>query len=101
MIKGLTAGTMPVLIVEPVSGAVHSENLLNHKYIYLMKKNMGITDKVIRILISIVIGILYFTHHISGVAGTLLLILAGIFILTSFMGTCPLYLPFGISTKKE
>lgn len=66
-----------------------------------MKQNMGVIDKVVRILIAIVIGILYFTHQISGVAGILLLILAGIFILTSFIGSCPLYLPFGISTKKN
>lgn len=66
-----------------------------------MKQNMGVIDRVVRILIAIVIGILYFTDRISGTGGILLLILAGVFVLTSFMGSCPLYLPFGISTKKN
>jgi hypothetical protein len=30
-----------------------------------------------------------------------LLIVAGIFILTSFIGVCPLYLPLKISTRKK
>lgn len=66
-----------------------------------MKQNMGIIDKVTRILIALVIGVLYFTGLVSGIAGILLLILAGIFILTGFIGSCPLYLPFGISTKRN
>lgn len=66
-----------------------------------MKQNMGTIDKVVRILVAIVIGILYFTHQISGTTAIVLLILAGIFIVTSFMSFCPLYWPFGISTKKD
>jgi uncharacterized membrane protein len=66
-----------------------------------MKQNMGAIDKAVRILVAIVIGILYFTHLISGTVAIVLLILAGIFIVTSFMSFCPLYLPFGISTKKK
>lgn len=64
-----------------------------------MKANMGNTDKIIRILAAILIGVLYFTQLISGTTAIILLILAVIFILTSFMSFCPLYLPFGISTK--
>lgn len=66
-----------------------------------MKTNMGTADKVIRILIAIVIAVLYFTDQISGTAAIILLIVAGIFILTSFIGFCPLYWPFGISTRKK
>lgn len=66
-----------------------------------MKSNMGTIDKVVRILIAVAIGVLYFTNQISGMAATILLILAGIFILTSFIGFCPLYAPFRISTKKK
>ncbi len=66
-----------------------------------MKKNMGAIDKTIRILVAVIIAILYFTNNISGVAAIILLIFAGIFILTSFMSFCPLYLPFGISTLKK
>ncbi len=63
-----------------------------------MKKNMGSGDKVIRILVAIIIVGLYYANIISGTVAIVLLILAGIFILTSFISFCPLYLPFGIST---
>ena len=66
-----------------------------------MKKNMGPLDKLIRILIAVVIVILYFTHVISGTLEIVLLILAVIFALTSLISFCPLYLPFGLSTKKD
>ena len=68
-----------------------------------MKKNMGTIDKVIRILVAIAVAVLYFAGIISGTVAIVLLILAGIFILTSVISFCPLYLPFGINTgsKKE
>lgn len=59
---------------------------------------MGATDKIIRILIAVVIGILFFTNILSGTLGIILLVLAGIFVATSFISFCPLYAPFGIST---
>ena len=62
---------------------------------------MGTVDKVVRILVAIVIAGLYFANLISGTMAIILLILAGVFILTSFMSFCPLYLPFGISTRKK
>ena len=66
-----------------------------------MKQNMGLIDKVIRILIAVVVIALYFAHIISGTLAIILLIFAGIFILTSLMGFCPLYLPFGLNTGKK
>ncbi|MFN8285091.1 MAG: DUF2892 domain-containing protein [Chitinophagales bacterium] len=66
-----------------------------------MKQNVGTIDKAIRIAIAAVIAILYFTHVISGTLAIILLIFAAIFIATSFVGFCPLYLPFGISTKSK
>lgn len=63
-----------------------------------MKKNMGSADKIIRIIIAAIIVLLYFTGTISGTLGIVLLVLAGIFVLTSFISFCPLYAPFGIST---
>jgi len=63
-----------------------------------MKKNMGSADRIIRIIIAAIIGILYFTGTITGTLGLVLLILAGIFVLTSFISFCPLYAPFGFST---
>ncbi|MGZ3765898.1 MAG: YgaP family membrane protein [Mucilaginibacter sp.] len=64
-----------------------------------MKKNMGIIDRFIRLMIAAVIGILYFTHIISGTTAIVLFVLAVIFIITSFVSFCPLYLPFGINTR--
>ena len=66
-----------------------------------MKKNMGSTDKIIRIAIAILIAILYFTNTISGTLAVVLGSFAVIFILTSFISFCPLYAPFGISTRKK
>jgi hypothetical protein len=66
-----------------------------------MNPNMGTADRVIRILVAIVIVALYFTNQISGTIAIVLLVIAGAFILTSFLNFCPLYLPFGISTRKK
>lgn len=66
-----------------------------------MKKNMGAIDRGIRILIAVVIAVLYFTVQISGLAAIILGILAIVFLATSFMGFCPLYLPLKISTIKK
>ncbi len=69
---------------------------LNH-----MKKNMGSVDKAVRILAAVIIAILYFLNFISGTLAIVLLAVAAIFIVTSFMSFCPLYYPFGISTRKK
>ena len=66
-----------------------------------MKQNMGNLDKAIRVLIAVVIAVLYFTGVINGTVAIVLLVFAGVFIATSLIGTCPLYLPFNISTKKK
>jgi len=66
-----------------------------------MKKNMGTADRLIRILIAGVIVALYMGHIISGTMAIVLLALSAIFILTSFIGVCPLYLPFGLKTTKN
>ncbi len=62
---------------------------------------MGNLDKAIRIIAAVIIVALYYTNQISGTAAIVLLLVAGIFILTSFISFCPLYYPFGISTKKK
>jgi len=66
-----------------------------------MRKNMGSADRVIRILVAVAVIALYFSNLISGTTAIVLLVLAGIFILTSFMSFCPLYLPFKLSTRKK
>jgi hypothetical protein len=63
-----------------------------------MKKNMGTADKIMRVLIAAIVGVLYFTGIISGTLGMVLLVLAGVFVLTSLISFCPLYAPFGIKT---
>jgi hypothetical protein len=65
-----------------------------------MKKNMGSPDRIIRIIIAAVFLFLYFTSTVSGILGTILLVLAIVFLLTSAVGFCPLYAPFGLSTCK-
>lgn len=66
-----------------------------------MKKNMGNIDRVIRILVAIIIAALYFNNVISGVLGIVLLIFAGILVLTSLISFCPIYLPFNLKTNKN
>lgn len=66
-----------------------------------MTKNMGTIDRGIRTILAVVVGILYFTGQITGIAAVILGIIALIFIATSFMGFCPLYLPLKISTIKK
>ena len=63
-----------------------------------MKKNMGTADRIIRIIIAVIVAILFFTDIISGTIAIILLALSAIFILTSVIGLCPLYLPFKINT---
>lgn len=63
-----------------------------------MKKNMGSTDKLIRLLLAVVIAVLYFTGVVPGTLGIVLLVLGIVFVLTSMVSFCPLYVPFGIST---
>ena len=66
-----------------------------------MKKNMGTLDRGVRTLLAVLVAILYFTDQISGTAAIILGIFAVIFLLTSFIGFCPLYAPFKFSTIKK
>ena len=66
-----------------------------------MNLNMGSMDRVIRVLFAVAVGGLYLAGVISGTVAIVLGVLAGVFLLTSMLGTCPLYLPFGLSTKAK
>jgi hypothetical protein len=66
-----------------------------------MKKNMGSADRIIRVILAALVVVLYLTNVISGTVALVLLALAAVFILTSTISVCPLYLPFGISTLKK
>ena len=63
-----------------------------------MKKNMGNADRIIRVLIAAVIAILFINNTITGTLAYVLLGIAGIFVLTSLVGSCPLYSLFGINS---
>jgi len=63
-----------------------------------MKKNMGSPDRIIRTFAAIVFAVLYFTGTVTGTWGIILLVLGGVFVLTSFVGFCPLYAVLGMNT---
>jgi Protein of unknown function (DUF2892) len=63
-----------------------------------MKKNMGSTDKIVRIILAAVFATLYFTGTVTGTLGLVLVILGGVFLATSLISFCPLYSIFGMST---
>lgn len=66
-----------------------------------MRKNMGTIDRVLRVVIAVVIAVLYFSNTVGGTPGIVLLIIAAIFLLTSFISVCPLYIPLGLNTRKK
>jgi DUF2892 family protein len=68
---------------------------------FIMKKNMGSEDKMIRVIIAVVIGILYYAGIITGTLGIVALVLAGVFVATSLVSFCPAYAPFGLSTCRN
>jgi hypothetical protein len=66
-----------------------------------MRKNMGVADRVIRIVLAAVVAALFFAHLLSPVASIVLGILAVVFLVTGIVGFCPLYLPFRLSTRRK
>lgn len=62
---------------------------------------MSNLDRIIRVIVAVIFAVLYFTGTVTGVLGIILLVLGGIFLLTSFVSFCPLYVPFKFSTHKE
>jgi len=66
-----------------------------------MKRNIGNADRVLRVLAAILIAALYFTNQISGPLALILGLLSVVFVLTSVVGVCPLYLLLKLSTKKS
>lgn len=66
-----------------------------------MKHNMGSIDKIIRVFLAILVGVLYYLEVINGTIALILGILSVVFILTFLVSFCPLYVPFGINTRKK
>ncbi len=63
-----------------------------------MKKNMGNADRIVRFLVAALVAVLYFTNTITGTLGIVLLVVAGVFVLTSLVSFCPLYTLIGMNT---
>jgi len=66
-----------------------------------MKQNMGTVDRTVRTILALTFGVLYFTGTVGGTLGLVLLVFAVVFLATSFVGFCPAYVPFKISTRKD
>ena len=66
-----------------------------------MKKNMGTEDRVLRTIVAIAIGVLWYTNRVSGTLAIILGIVAVAFLITSFVSWCPAYMPLGMSTCKK
>jgi hypothetical protein len=66
-----------------------------------MKRNMGTVDRVVRLILAGAVLVLYLTGIITGTVAIILGALAVVWVVTSLLGFCPLYLPFKISTRRE
>ena len=66
-----------------------------------MKMNMGMFDRLIRLMLAVGVVVLYLSGMITGIQALVLGILAAILMLTCFTGFCPLYIPFNFSTRKK
>jgi hypothetical protein len=86
-------GTSPTWIQTWMHVALLSNSLA------AMVKNMGALDRFFRTLAAAAVGILYATGVIGGTTALVLGVVAAAFVITSSVGTCPLYTPFGLSTR--
>lgn len=66
-----------------------------------MKQNIGGTDRIVRIVIAALFALGAWMAGVGSVGGIILLILAAVMLVTSAVGFCPLYAPFGFSTKSR
>jgi uncharacterized membrane protein len=66
-----------------------------------IKKNVGNTDRIVRLVLAVVLAALYFTGTVSGTLGIVFLVLAVVFVLTAAFSICPIYLLVGLSTRSS
>jgi len=66
-----------------------------------MKKNMGSLDRILRIIVAAVVFYLYSAGKITGMTASILLVLSVVFLLTSIVSFCPLYVPFKMDTTDK
>lgn len=62
---------------------------------------MSNLDRIIRVFVAAIFAYLFFSGTVTGVLGIILLVLGAVFVLTSVIAFCPLYVPFKFSTQKE
>jgi hypothetical protein len=80
----------------------HIQSVLRNTSLqHYMKKNMGSIDRIIRVIIAATLIGLYFQGILTGATGIILVVLSIIFVLTSLIGSCPLYVPFGLSSLRK
>lgn len=63
-----------------------------------MRKNIGTADRIIRVIVAAIVGILYYKGIIYGTLGIVLLIVSAILLLTSLISFCPIYKLFGMNS---
>ncbi|EAR09865.1 YgaP family membrane protein [Reinekea blandensis] len=66
-----------------------------------MTANMGTFDRTVRIILALVFIAAIILGWVSGVVALVAGALAAIFIVTSLVRVCPLYLPFGLRTNRK
>jgi len=65
-----------------------------------MKKNVGKTDRVVRIILAIILAVLSYSGVVTGTVATVFLVLAAVFVITAVLSFCPIYAIVGLSTCK-
>ena len=65
-----------------------------------MKHNLSNADRIVRVVLATLFAYLYFGGIVTGTLGIVLVILGTVFLLTSVIAFCPLYVPFKFSTYK-
>jgi hypothetical protein len=53
---------------------------------------------MVRLLVAVLLTVLYLSKVLTGTLGTVALVVAGVFLLTSLVRFCPLYTLLGINT---
>jgi ABC-type uncharacterized transport system permease subunit len=65
-----------------------------------MKKNVGSIDKIVRLVIAVIAVYVAYKGMVASPWDYVLYAVAAIMVITSLMGSCPLFSIFGINTCK-
>ncbi len=66
-----------------------------------MKKNMGLIDRTVRVILALLFIVLIIAKALTGTLAVILGIVAVVFLLTAVVSFCPLYVPVKLSTLKK